>query len=297
MAAYTTSQLLTSIKTRAMLPDSLNGLSDTRLLELATEELQLELLQTIRSVREEFYVTSKDYVITKDHAAYVMPSRASGLVLRDVQIVTSSGVASLNPIAREAATSTTTGIPHSYYFEHNKVIVYPTPASTQDVLKLSYFFRPSALALLSASAAIAAIDPLTNIVSVSSIPSAWTTGTVVDFISQQSPYANVAVDYVISSVTGTDITFASLPDGLTIGDYICLAEFSCLPQVPVEFQVVLAQMTACRSLEALGQVDQLQLAEAKLKKYQDAAISFITPRNEGSNKKIVSNNWSNGRRW
>lgn len=295
MAALTTSQLLTSIKTRAMLPDSSNGLTDARLLEMATEELQLELLQLIRSVREEFYVTSKSYAVTANQALYAIPSRASGLVLRDVQLISGTSVRSIEPVAREDVTTTQAGSPSAYYFEHQYVVLYPTPSSTNgDLLRLSYFFRPSALTPVSSAASISAIDVNTNTITVNTVPTSWSTGTEVDFVSKTPPYANVAIDQAITGISGSDITFASLPEDLAVGDYVALAEYSPLAQVPVEFQVILAQMTACRALEALGQLDQLQAAEAKLQRYKQAAINLVSPRNEGSLKKVISNNWTSG---
>lgn len=293
--AYTTDDLLSSIKSRGMLPDSINGLSSQILLDLATEELQLELMQMILSVREEFYVTKIEYPITAGIDAYRVPSRASGLVLRDTQVVSGTSIKPLNPIASESISTTQSGTPNSYYFQHDSVILYPSPSQTQDTLRLRYFWRPSRLALTSACGQITAIDLIGMTVTVSAIPSTWGIGTNLDFVSQTVPYTNVDINYPATDVTNNVITFASIPSTLTIGDWVAPAEYSPIAQVPQEFQVVLAQMACCRALEALGQTDQLQLAEAKLERFKMAAIELISPRNQGKPKKIINNSWSSRR--
>jgi hypothetical protein len=294
MASYTTTDFLASVRQRGALPTTTNSNNvnnTSNLLALATEELHIKLLPLIMSVREEFYVAKKAYSITANQAEYAIPSRASGVVLRDVQMIVGTSIFSLEPVDSEHITTTAVGDPVGYYLEHQNVVLYPTPGSTADTLRLRYFMRPSRLALTSACAQISAINTGTNTVTVSSVPSTWTTGTSVDFIKATPPYQNPAIDQSITGVSGSDITFASLPSDLAVGDWIALAEYTPIPQVPFEFQPVLAQMTVVKALEAIGDREGAAAAKDDLKTIQQAALMLVTPRVQGSNKKVIGRNW------
>ncbi len=92
-------------------------------------------------------------------------------------------------------------------------------------------------------------------------------------------------------IAGADITFASLPTDLAVGDWIALAEYSPIPQVPFEFLPVLAQMTVIKALEANGDNEGVGRAKKDLEVLQANAIQLITPRNHGEPKRIQPTRW------
>jgi len=293
--AYTTTDLLSSIRQRGSIPTTTNTNNvnaTANLLALATEELHIKLLPLLMSVRAEFYVAAPyDQVITSNQAAYPISTRASGMVLRDVQIITGTDIASLPEIPSEQVRTTATGTPTAYYFQHNNVILYPTPSSTTGTLRQRYYMRPSRLAATSACAQISAIDTGTSTVTVNAVPSSWATGTIVDFIAYTAPFQWRSTDATISSVSGSDIVFSSLPTGLVVGDWIALAEYTPMPQIPFEFQPVLAQMTVVKALEALGDEAGVKRAVSDLQILQTNALHLITPRNHGEPKRVVPTTW------
>jgi hypothetical protein len=294
MASYTTSDFLTSVRNRGNIPTTTNtnNVNNTaNLLRIATEELQSKLLPIIMSAREEFYVTHEDQAITANQRAYPIPSRALGMALRDVQVITGTSINSLPPIDSEQISTTGTGTPEGYYFEHGNLILYPTPSSTASTLRMRYFARPNTLAAITDCASIATIDTNTNSVTVSTIPASWTTGTVIDFIRALNPHNCVLTDQTIVSVVSTTITFSSLPTGLVVGDWIARAEYTPIPQVPREFQPVLAQMTVIKILEAQGDKDGVMIATKDLDKLIESGLSMIQPRNQGERKKIIPRRW------
>ncbi len=275
--------------------NSNNVNNTTNLLSMATEELHIKLLPLIMSVREEFYVANQDHTITANQSGYAITSRASGLVLRDVQLIDGTTITPLNPVDPETISTTATGSPEGYYLEHNKVVLYPTPSATSGTLRLRHFRRPSRLAATTACAQIATINSGTNQVTVSSIPSSWGTGTIVDFVDADAPYACLEIDQTISNVASTTITFSSLPTGLAVGDWIALAEYTPIPQVPHEFQPVLSQMTVVRALRAIGDRDGAAAAEKELNDPQNgilaACLKLVTPRVQGTPKKVIARSW------
>ena len=291
---YSTTDFLNSVRQRAALPTTTNqnNVNHTaNLLILATEELHIKLLPTIMSVREEFYVTEQDVAIVAGTAKYTIPSRASGLVLRDIQLISGTQVTQLSLIDPERIESTAQGPIQGYYLQHNKIVLYPTPNSGSDTLRIRYFSRPNRLAATSDCAQISAIDTDTNIVTVSAAPSSWTTSTKVDLITSNIPYQCLAIDQSIVSITGTAITLASIPTDLAVGDWIAPQEYSPIPQVPQEFQPVLAQMTALKALQALGDSQGAAVAEKDLEIIQANAVRLVSPRNQGQAHKVINRNW------
>lgn len=294
MATYTTTDFLTSVRMRGSIPTSTsssNVNNTTNLLSMGTEELHIKLLPLIMSIREEFYVTSKDYSITANQATYALPSRASGMVVRDIQIVDGSSIYSLRPIDPDLISTTSTGSVDGYYFQHNNIVLYPTPGSTSGTLRVRYFARPSRLAATSACAQISAIDTGTNTVTVAAVPSSWSTSTPLDFIKATAPYYNPAVDQTPTNVAATTITFSSLPSDIAVGDWLALAEYTPIPQIPHEFQPLLAQMTVVKALEAIGDQGGAKAAKADLDLIQANALQLITPRSHSDPRKVIGRNW------
>ena len=225
--AYTTTDFLASVRARGSIPTTTNSNnvnSTANLLILATEELHIKLFPLLLGVREEFYVTKTEYAITAGQAAYAIPYRAAGGSLRDIQIIQGSNIYSLSTIDSDYITTTVQGTVQGFYLENNNVILYPTPGATTGILRLRYFRRPGRLAATTSCAQVTAINTGTNQVTVASIPTAWATGTAIDFIQAIAPSVTLDVDYAISTVASTVITFAALPAGLAVNDWLAPAE-------------------------------------------------------------------------
>jgi hypothetical protein len=291
LATWTTADLLTSIKNRAMFPDASAGsLSSSALLGYASEELLITLVPMILGCREKYYETYFDTVITPSVVSIPIPARAIGGVLSSVQYLYAMDIRQMNPIDPASITTTqTTAYPTNYYFENNKIVLYPTPATSQGTVRVRYFQRPSRLELVANCAQVTSFDPVLFTVTCASVPSTWTTSNAVDFIpqtaSQSTPYA---IDQTPTNISTNVLTFTSLPADLAVGDWIALAEYTPIPEVPFEFQTVLAQAAAVKGLEAIKDTQGLESAAKKLEAYQAAAVRMITPRDQEGQKKVVS---------
>ena len=81
-----------------------------------------------------------------------------------------------------------------------------------------------------------------------------------------------------------------IPNTLEIGDYLMQKEESIVPQIPSETHVILAQRVACRCLEAMGDIQNLQAATLKLQELENKAGNIIDNRVEDAPQKIVNRN-------
>jgi len=294
MSQYTTTDFLNSVRQRGSLPTTTNTNnvnSTTNLLNLATEELHIKLVPMLLSVREEFYVATKSYSITAAQANYSLPANAVGMIVRDIQIITGSEVKSLSPVDSEFITTTAAGDPIGFYLEHNNIVLYPTPVSTAGTLRVRYFQRPNRLATTAECAQISSINTATSTITVSSIPSTWATGVILDFIGASVPYRTIDNEYTTTSVSSTTIVFSALPLSLAVGDWLAPTGYSPIPQIPFEFQPLLAQMTVVKALESLGDSNGVKQASENLKMIEAAAIQLISPRVQGEAKRVVRRTW------
>jgi hypothetical protein len=286
MASYTTSDLLSSIKTRAMIPTNQSTLTSARLLALANEEVSLGLLPLIMSTREEYYVTYKDYAANL--SSYEIPTRAIGMKLRDVVAINAAGdernIPQIDPSDKEFYPSSNNQ--PAFYLRNNKVIFTNPPT---DSIRMYYYIRPSQLVETTAAAQVTSINTVTGAVDVSSLPATFLASTSVDFIKASPGYETLAMDVSISSTGPTTINFTAsdLPSGLAIGDWIALAGESPVVQLPYELLPILAQRVAVKSLEALGDAQGMQLAQGKLQEMERAAFTLLEPRVDASPKKII----------
>jgi hypothetical protein len=79
-----------------------------------------------------------------------------------------------------------------------------------------------------------------------------------------------------------------IPDELSIGDYVAEAGQCIIPSIPTELHSMLAQRVACRCLEALGDMQGLQMANQKLSEMELKTGSLIDNRVEGAPLKVVN---------
>lgn len=303
--AYLTSDLVTAVKRRAAVPSSQITFLGTDFYQLGDEEIRSKLIPLITKNIEEYYVQPYDYAITANQASYAIPTRAIATALRNVQIVQSDDEESRTELERIDPTdlySTYSGNyrftvrKNGFYLEGNNVIVYPTPTTTQNLLRLSYACRPNSLVDVSACGQVQSINTALNQITLVSVPGTFSTSTPLDFINALPGFSWAAQDQTPTSIVGNVLTFASaLPATLLVGDWICLSGQSCVMQVPVELQPLLTQYVVVRVLAAQGDEQALQAAIAELEKLETNALLLIQPRVQGKPRRVVKSRSIN--RW
>jgi len=290
---FTSDDLVASIKVRARVPTSQSTFTEARIRKLCDEEIQIGLLPKILAARENYFLRSYTTNVVSGTSEYRIPNRAIGVKLKAVMYEDSSGaIGPLSQIAYEDRGYYVNSNPTApvYYIQNNSVILTPTPTTTsQYTLHLPYFCRPSTLVAVSACGLITAINMTTKVVTVSATPSTITSSTLVDLVKADGGFESAAIDQTVT-VSGTSITFTSLPSSLAVGDYVTLAGESCIPQIPGELHTLLSLRVTVTILESLGFVNEMKAAQAKLIEAEAAASSLLAPRSDGNPKKLNNRN-------
>lgn len=290
MADYTVTALLASVKRRGMLPATAEALSDDDFLEFANDELQTYIVPLLLSTREEYLVTYADTTTVANQANYDLPTRAIGGKLRSVLLSDGSGafydVPRIEP--ERVDDYSLTGAPVSYYLRGNEVILVPTPTAAL-TLRLGYFRRPNRL-VTAAECAVVATASATDVTTSAAVPATFVADAELDFVKATPGFDGLQEDVAITLVS-TSTAFRideNASSDIAAGDYVCLAGESPIPQIPVELHPLLAQRVVVRALEALGLQEKQAAAEATAERMRVAVTGLLTPRVEGSARKIVN---------
>jgi hypothetical protein len=305
--AWLTSDLLADVRRSGMFPDSApGGVSDADILAQADKELQSRLLPLVLAVREEFYVQQTLQPIVGGQQFYRIPGRSIGNKLRDVLLQMSNNtLTSLPRIAPEevAELAYQPGqYPWGYYLESDSVMLMPAPQSTNGAqLLMKYLLRPNRLVIHNDNQS-PHVETVTDIGSglrrIDYTGNHNFSGARLDIVSVNPPFRTVMIGVVpVASAAGhIDVNVSDLPSdfntanfggGAPQGATISLAETSPVVQLPPELFNLLCQRTLCRLLQAVGDLESLQSAEAQAAAMERGALTLITNRTEGEPKKVM----------
>lgn len=292
---FTTTALLASIKRRGMLPSTSDTLSTSDFLAFATEEMRSYCLPLLVSLDEEYGVSTYTVAISSGTASYLIPARASGDSARVVEI--SNGGSSYAPLTRispidQNAYSLTGGV-QAFFFNDDFVTLVPSPTASS-TLRIKYIRRPNALvqATTGSSGAIAVVSAINTgtktITTTATVPSTYSTSVQFDLIRCKPGFPTLALDQTVTTCSGTTIIFQdTLPTDLAVGDYVCRAGESPVPQIPVELHPLLAQRTKFACLEALGD-QKAGVALQSCERMKKDVLPLLTPRSKGNSRPIVN---------
>lgn len=296
---YSVNSLLASVKQRSMNADNQNLLSDEDIVRIASEELQGSLLPYILSVKQEYYVTNQDQTYVPGTTRYNIPQRATGTKLRDVMLVDNMGnEVLLNFVNEEDMKSSWAYAPYQFGFvmtdySINLVLGNNLGSGTYSYVRLKYFRRPNTLCTTGVSGnagQVVSFNPGTKTITLDFAPTTWTTATQFDIINSMPPFQSRADDQAISMIAGFVLTFVNdLPSNLAVGDWVSEANFSPIPQMPVECHRVLEVLTAARILQYTGD-PAFSVMQAMAESMKRDLIQVLSPRVDGSPQKIPIRN-------
>lgn len=296
---YSVNALLTSVKQRSMNADNQNLLSDADIVRIASEELQGTILPYILSVKQEYYVTNQDQTYVSGTTRYNIPQRATGTKLRDVMLVDNMGnEVLLNFVNEEDMKSSWAYAPYQFGFvttdySINLVLGNNLGSGTYSFVRMKYFRRPNTLCTTGVSGnagQVVSFNTAAKTITLDSAPTTWTTSTTFDIVNSLPPFQARVDDATISMIAGFVLTFVNdLPSGLAVGDWVSEANFSPIPQIPVECHRVLEVLTAARILQYTGD-PAFSVMQAMAEGMKRDLIQVLSPRVDGSPQKIPIRN-------
>lgn len=292
---YITDTLLPTLRLLPLMPSVQALFTDSDLLTIMTFEMTSKIIPLIDNQAEEYFITTDDIPYSTTQTVFTIPSRALAGKLRSVSFVDSNNNEVRIPRLRLEdimSNVNATGLAINpalwgFYLRNNKVVLYLGStnggSSSFQYLRLRYVRQPNQLVLSTACGQVTGI--VGNVVTMGSVPTTFTTGSTYDLI-QNVPqmFDSLLDDATITAVTtGTNgtVTFTAgtVPSDLAVGDWVCLANQSPIPQIPYTpgFDLLL-QLSAAKCLEIHGDVQGFNVAMSQASDMKNYFISVITPR-------------------
>jgi hypothetical protein len=282
---FTVTGLYASIRRRASIPTTATtGGAAADLLAYVNEELRLGLVAEILKLREGYFKRDLDTAISSS-TSFRMPTRAIGGKLAGVYLLDGAGVVIGDPLPELQDERQGSG-QSGYIVKGQNLVLVGSSGTTATSLRQTYYERPNEVV----STGYATVLALTSTVITTSASHGYTTASVLDFVKANEGFESVAIDKSPTVAAGSSLTFAAgvIPSDLAIGDYVCVAKQSPVPQIPSEFHPILAQRVACAWLEAGGYREQLEAARGKLMAMEEAIGTLSSPRVDTGAKKLIA---------
>lgn len=284
--ARTTTDLLNSIKRRAQLPDDGGTLSDSDILEFASDELLNVVAPRLMAQQEWHYAFSYTETVTSSRTYRINP-RTAGNTIISVEYydgVDYRFIPLKHPLTQKNETN-------ENYSIYGNTITLSDSMPTSGTLRIRALLRPSRL-VASGCTAVTSVGASNTLTVTSS--AAFSASQLVDVQYGDSPYEMFLLTSV-SSVPGGGVTVI-VADAITSTTFpvtavrpgrLCPAEQTDRIQLPDELHDYLAQKVAIRCMEARGFTKDM---ENHLRKLADLELAFdrlTAPRSKGEFKAIV----------
>lgn len=204
------------------------------------------LASEILAAREEFLLFQDAISVAANQTSIRIPYRAISGIVRHLWWEDGTGnrtyLAAKSIEAIEDYTSTSSGTPNSFYVMANSIVLLPTP-NVAGTVQIIYPFRPNDLVDASTTQTIATLS--TNSLTVSNMPSNFTTGALYDIIDHKA--GNGIVYYDLQGfISGNLISFSQNIPNAAVGNYIALAGQTPIPMLPEEAHSLLLEQTVLR---------------------------------------------------
>jgi len=282
---YTTDRILTAIDANTMYPTSSQTESESDILDMLNEELQLNVVPVMHSVREDFFLRTTQFDVVANVSKYPVPSRALGNALKHVFYIDNSGTRTQMfrmTITDLANTQVTTGYnSNQFYVMGDEIVLFPTPPGG-GTLEMWYYERPNQLVKTADVAKITALSSVggtTTFTVDTDLTATLAVGDNVDFLNAQSPFLLWAQSVPVTAITTTTIAVltvditneAGLLELPGIDDFICLEGQANIPMIPEEFHPILVQAVNMRIMMTIKDDKGYAMAKAKM----DTQLSYL----------------------
>jgi len=137
----------------------------------------------------------------------------------------------------------------------------------------------------------------------SELSSIFSVGSKIDLLQTTPGHRTYLFDVILRNISGTrgyfnysdllvylSTGFGYAPQiiNIQVGDYMCLANESIIPQIPPDLHNVLAERTAARILAAIGDQAGLAITNQKIAEMENRQGNLLDQRSEGTPQKITA---------
>jgi hypothetical protein len=288
----TVDQFLERTKRRITVPSNQVLLQNEDMLEMADSALRERVIPLILSVNQNYFVYDHREPLLDGKDSYAIPERAIGRGLRDIKLENGSdrAITHMSLIALEDAHRLNVkGVPTSFHFRGDKIVVSPSPAGNSMTLLMSYDMQHSQLCLTTEAAKVVSVSGA--VITCDAIPANITDANLIDVIDGKAGHSAIGMDLKPIAVTGTEITLEDaelVPAGIKAGDYVSIAKRTPVLMVPMEAEPLLQIHTAEQILYAVGDFEGAQLIASRAMAVEENLKKMLAPRIEGVSTKIIN---------
>jgi hypothetical protein len=290
---YTSLALIANVKRRTMTPTSQNTFLNTDFCGMLTDEMQSLLVPLIMELDSNYFLDHQDYAINGTDTSYLIPPRAINQTIKSLEVYNPQDGSYYRPPQVDSGqwgfqslSNTTT----SFWVENNSCIFNVAPVQTNAVVRMFYWRRPNNIVLPTQAGKITAIDLDNNTITVNNVGGAWDANTQFDIIQGGGGFRSLGDSLSVTSVSGYNLIFTSIPTGVSLGDWVAEAGESPIAQIPYEAQHVLCQAVAVKLLEAMSDTNMIKFSQQKLSELQTHLESVMKSRIQKQPLKIINKN-------
>lgn len=290
---YNTEELIKTIKRACSVPTSQLTYTDVDWAALANDILQTTVVPLMMSTREDYFVTHEDIVSTAD-GIIPFPENAVGSKLRNVCYISQENPLILINLPRiDIDVVAGVGFYNNwtlagFYVEGENLVLYPnTSVPVNTPIRLYLYRRTLYLAEPAQYGQVQSVDLMTGTIVLDFLPYDWAIGTEINAVGSQP---NFSITNELATITGVSSPSIIVDDatGISVGDYISQVGYSAVPQIPIEAHNYLAQLTAAKALEGLGDRDGMKAAYEEAEKLKTSLLIMVSQRVDGSIKKVIN---------
>lgn len=282
------------------LPVSQITFTTQNLVGFLQDEQDVTLVQLIKSVREDYWLTNYDQQIVTGTYSYAIHPRTIAGAMRNVVFVDPSGFEIDCPHLDPDQIKTPSYFAfrpswqgQGFFMQDDKMVLWPQTFNNNSYKIREKFERqPNALTLAANCAQITAVNVSANTVTFAGSPP-FSAAQLVDIINNNPQFTSQGDNMLISTVVGGTVTFDSttpITAAVLVGMWVCPAGLTCVPQIPKQAYSLLLARGMLRVAAALQNSN---LFNVSSKMAEDAAakvMAMVTPRVSGSPKKLVNKN-------
>lgn len=288
----TTTTLLSMV--RLLTRDNSSDLSSANILSIANHELHGSLVPTVAAMNEQYFRYTTAFTGDGTTSSWTIPTRAFANRVVAAFILNTSGYEYPTTIGnksdmRARLTGSTNSSDRPFFWIHDNKLVAQKPLTSGFTLSVDTFMRPGDLIETSSAAQVVTVNASSLVLNAASPVAA---GVPFDIVSNSSPFRHLGIDQTatLSTTTITDDTLNfTPPTGVSVGDWVCAAESSPIPQIPYECHPALYELVTGRIYALLGDQAAAQLHVQTASDIMQAVVPMLSPRVVDQTDKVLDN--------